>query len=286
MRHVFHYSITIVAITFLVGGVLFVPEAEHVAHAGDSTYSVLSPLPGTGNEVDTDEPGTYLQTMYQIAVGLAALLAVLMLVIGGFQYMTSEAFNTKEQAKNRIWGAIGGLLLILASWLILNVINPELLEFDFGDLRSGIEESVQGGSVGAETDTQGDTVPVAGSVPNYPACGSTSEFPCTIVSDIETIPSTEQSQCESEKGPNAQAIITKSGGLIECITTVDSDASGIDWCLSQPAEVCTTSYGNLRDNQEGYIFTDFSGTTEANQACNEAGGSYEIVSGATRHCIE
>jgi hypothetical protein len=286
MQQLLHYTITLCSLVLLIAGLALMPAPEQVAQAVDNTYSVLSPLPGTGNEVNTDEPGTYLQTMYQVAVALAAILAVVMLVVGGFQYMTSEAFNTKEQAKTRIWGAIGGLLLILASWLILNVVNPELLKFDFGNLRSGIQDSVQGGSAGAETDTQGGEVAVRDNVPNYPDCPDTSDFPCTVISYEGTIPSEEQSQCESKEGSNARAYYYSSSGMIDCLSTVNTTEEGVAWCNAQPSGICTTEYGNLRETMDGYVFTVFTDSSEANEACSDAGGSWETESGIgdRRHC--
>lgn len=62
------------------------------------------------------------------AVGISA---VLMIIIGGVGYVLTSAQgkpNDVKDAENRIKYAIGGLLLALASWLILNTINPDLLK--------------------------------------------------------------------------------------------------------------------------------------------------------------
>lgn len=74
--------------------------------------------------------GDFLNGVFRIGVGAAALLAVLMITIGGFEYMTSTIPGVKADGKSRIVGAILGLLLILLSWLILNIINPDILSFD------------------------------------------------------------------------------------------------------------------------------------------------------------
>jgi hypothetical protein len=59
--------------------------------------------------------------------GLAVVIAVVQLVIGGMEYALSEGLTKKEDAKGRIWAAIGGLMLALLSWLILNTINPDFV---------------------------------------------------------------------------------------------------------------------------------------------------------------
>lgn len=89
---------------------------------------VLEPIPGVtqGNDFSF---ATMMRGLFQALLGLGAILAVLMLVIGGIQYMTGEALNTKEQAREKIRNAILGLLLLFGSVLILQTINPNLLQF-------------------------------------------------------------------------------------------------------------------------------------------------------------
>ena len=70
----------------------------------------------------------YLAALFYISIGVAALLAVVKLVIAGARYMLSDVANTKEAAKADIRGAIIGLLIILATYIILNTINTQILE--------------------------------------------------------------------------------------------------------------------------------------------------------------
>ncbi|MBI4133847.1 MAG: hypothetical protein HY475_00320 [Candidatus Terrybacteria bacterium] len=65
--------------------------------------------------------------LFFAAMGFAAVLALLMIVVGGVQYMVA-AGNTSGQgaAKKRISDALLGLVLALASVLILYTINPDL----------------------------------------------------------------------------------------------------------------------------------------------------------------
>jgi len=64
---------------------------------------------------------------YYFIVGISGFAAFIMLVWGGFQYLTSAGNPTQiSDAKDRMQKALLGLLLILASWLILQVINPDL----------------------------------------------------------------------------------------------------------------------------------------------------------------
>ncbi len=64
---------------------------------------------------------------YYFIIGIAGLSAFVMLVWGGVQYLTSAGNPTATgDARDRIKSALLGLLLILTSWLILQVINPSL----------------------------------------------------------------------------------------------------------------------------------------------------------------
>ena len=57
----------------------------------------------------------------------SAVLAMVMIVIGGIEYMTSELVSSKKAGIERITNAILGLLIALTAFLILNTINPNLL---------------------------------------------------------------------------------------------------------------------------------------------------------------
>src|SRR3989344_3292740 len=103
----------------------------------ENTYSqLLEPLPGLGNEegkVDTASPdafGKYINAIIILFIGICAVLAVVMIVIGGIEYSTSELISSKEAAKERIRGALLGLLLALGAFLLLKTINPDLLNLD------------------------------------------------------------------------------------------------------------------------------------------------------------
>lgn len=94
-------------------------------------YKVLAPLPGT---VDTTTGRTtlekYLPGLFNLAVGVSAAFVLLSFVIGGFQYMSTDAFMKKEEGKKRITNAIYGLLLVAGAYTILYTINPKLTDIN------------------------------------------------------------------------------------------------------------------------------------------------------------
>lgn len=87
---------------------------------------LIVPIPGSPPEGISD-PGIYIKTIYNFGIGIAGLLAMAQIVFGGVQYTVSAGDPSKQSdAKDRIWSAITGLILLLASYLILNTINPQL----------------------------------------------------------------------------------------------------------------------------------------------------------------
>lgn len=62
--------------------------------------------------------------IFQIIVRLAGIAAFIMLIIGGFQYLTAggNPESTKKAQATLTWG-IGGLAVLVLSWLILKFIQ-------------------------------------------------------------------------------------------------------------------------------------------------------------------
>ena len=138
--------ILIIVILFTAfGSVLYTAEAQ------TDSYGLLAPLPRVDNPIDVSSEnesalGDYLNPMIRLIIGVAAVLAVVMIVVGGMQYMTSELAHSKEAGKERITNAVLGLLIALGAFALLYTINPDLLESDLEmeriDLEVAINDSV------------------------------------------------------------------------------------------------------------------------------------------------
>ncbi|MFT7328275.1 MAG: hypothetical protein ACI870_000462 [Crocinitomicaceae bacterium] len=115
----------------------------------DNCYEFLAPLPGLGvaqkdasgnktgrysiEDLGSFQLGEYINTVFEVALGILMVLAVIMIIIAGVEYMTVESIYGKSDAKKRITGAITGLILALGIFVILKTINPELLKINFGE---------------------------------------------------------------------------------------------------------------------------------------------------------
>ena len=100
-----------------------------------STYTLLAPFlglkcidtSGTNPDCAKGGIGDYLNLIFNIAIALCGALAVIMIIIGGIEYMGEESVFGKTKARARITSALLGLVIALGSYAILNTINPDLL---------------------------------------------------------------------------------------------------------------------------------------------------------------
>lgn len=68
--------------------------------------------------------GTIFENVVRLALGFAGIVLFLLLIVGGFKYMTSGGDpKAVEGAKKTLTYAIGGLIVILLSYLILVLIS-------------------------------------------------------------------------------------------------------------------------------------------------------------------
>ncbi|MBP6929535.1 MAG: hypothetical protein KBB77_01210 [Candidatus Moranbacteria bacterium] len=112
--------------------VLSLSLATPVAQALD--YQLLEKIPFTNNIKGSDLPG-YVSAIYKAALVIVTLSAVLMVSVGGFMYLTS-AGNTASMgtAKGIIYDSLIGLVIALSAWLILYIINPDLVQISLKGL--------------------------------------------------------------------------------------------------------------------------------------------------------
>jgi len=93
---------------------------------GGKGYTFLAPLPVNPSKTLTNF-SDYAQYLYITLVGLAIVFAVFMIVIGGIKYVGAQTLFEKDGGKKYIQDAVIGLALVLASYLILQTLNPKLL---------------------------------------------------------------------------------------------------------------------------------------------------------------
>ncbi|MFH2062695.1 MAG: pilin [bacterium] len=74
-----------------------------------------------------DDLAQYVENAYRYSIGLAAVLAAVMIMVGGVQWMTAADSGRAGKARDRIVNSTVGLLLVIFAYVILNTINPALV---------------------------------------------------------------------------------------------------------------------------------------------------------------
>jgi hypothetical protein len=109
--------------------IIFIVPTVVLAQGSPAEFRPLVNIPGLTDTSSTQNNinfSNYIQTLYVLAIAVAGLLAVIKIIIAGFKWMMSDVVTNKSDAKNEIQGAVIGLLIVMATYIILNEINPQL----------------------------------------------------------------------------------------------------------------------------------------------------------------
>jgi hypothetical protein len=88
--------------------------------------------------------GQYISVLYNYGIGLAAALAIVMIMVGGLVWLLSAGSPDKVgKAKEFIASALSGLLLALFAVMILTTINPNLVNLK-GITVTGVNPRLEG----------------------------------------------------------------------------------------------------------------------------------------------
>lgn len=83
-----------------------------------------------GDLYSSQSLATYFQRLFDFAIALGAIIAVLRLMIAGYYYMGSDVVGNKGTAKAIISDVFLGLFLLLGAWIMLKQINPNILNLN------------------------------------------------------------------------------------------------------------------------------------------------------------
>ena len=116
------FLITILMILFL--------GTVGVCHAVDFQLNIgkYPSLTGAKDITSNSTLPNIINYIYKFALLACGITALVSIIIGAFLYVTSAGNSSKaEDAKGRITSALLGILILLASVLILKTINPDLV---------------------------------------------------------------------------------------------------------------------------------------------------------------
>lgn len=96
-----------------------------------------------GDKKCVDDFGQYIQLWYGFIIGAVGIMATVMIMYAGFKWLTSRGnASVISDAKEKIFAAIIGLILVFLSWTILNLINPKLLTIKLPILQEAVVDEV------------------------------------------------------------------------------------------------------------------------------------------------
>lgn len=110
--------------TLFVLSLLLLPAVVLAEEYGFVPLTNVPFLTDTGNSFDLSQ---FLNNLYRLAIGVAAVIAVLQIMRAGIMYMGGDSVTEKKEAKNLIGLSIAGLILVLSPVVVFSIINPEIL---------------------------------------------------------------------------------------------------------------------------------------------------------------
>ncbi|MFA6797185.1 MAG: hypothetical protein WCR40_00515 [Candidatus Paceibacterota bacterium] len=96
---------------------------------GDYVPLEENAFPGVSTDGNKGDLGAFVGQIFNFGIAIAVVLALIEIIWGGVQYMTTDSWYTKSDGKDRIQNAFLGLAIALLSYLLLYTINPELVDF-------------------------------------------------------------------------------------------------------------------------------------------------------------
>ncbi len=174
-------------------------------------YVPLENIPGSNLTGPTDFY-QYVQAIYKFGIWAVGIVALFMLVFGGYTYITSAGNNSSmETAKKIITDAIVGIIMALTAYLLLYVINPDLVKMK-------------------------KLAPVAG-VPGAGPTVTPPVVPPTAAVACSEVPSQVPAQC-SDASPDLvnlmSCVYQKMGGNVQ-ISSISDGNGGVNCYKDHPA---------------------------------------------------
>lgn len=218
--------------------------AQTTPQPADTTSTGFVPLthfPQIQSLAQSQGFGDFVNTLYKICIGAGAVLAVIMIMVAGVQFMTSRgSVSSNEKAKSHIQNALLGLLLVLAPTIVFGIINPEILHLNLGNEFTQLKQKdIQQGAFATPWTTPSGTQ--AYLLAEYVVYTNNSTNASCYASLVNSY--TTQAACDSTKNSAPAAFGQKDGWTQGTVTVVKSCELGdpSSFSLSVPNNVprCT-----------------------------------------------
>lgn len=106
----------------------------NIARAVEAETTLRYTFPGM-KSVTVADPGAYIYEVFTFALGIVGIVALGFLVYGGIRYILSAGNpSALADAKSQMLAALIGIVLLLSSYLILNTLDPRLLQLTIKEI--------------------------------------------------------------------------------------------------------------------------------------------------------
>lgn len=108
-------------------------QAQQQQAGGGTGFVAIAPIPGLTDTnalsvVNSVGLAAFFNNLYKYLIGLAAALAVIMIIWGGLELSTQDSVSKNKDGKEKIYNAIFGLVLVLSPAIVFSIINPAILD--------------------------------------------------------------------------------------------------------------------------------------------------------------
>lgn len=129
MNKIWRFKKSLAILTLIFGLVLFTPIS--VTTFAQSADDVCRGVTAAGGSCTQSGAGTTVNEVIAVVVNILStivgIVAVIMLIIGGFKYVTSSGdSNNVQSAKNTILFAIVGLVIVAAARIIVGFVLEQV----------------------------------------------------------------------------------------------------------------------------------------------------------------
>lgn len=90
----------------------------------------------TDTTIKTSFLAEYINAIYKYMIGIGITIAIVMIMIGGLQYVLGAGSGNVDKGKERIKNGIVGLILLWSVFLILHTVNPQLVSLKMVELQT------------------------------------------------------------------------------------------------------------------------------------------------------
>lgn len=147
--------------TLIIGAVLYISEKKDILFSNEVSQQILpaatyTPISGVGDgyffEASNSSLADVINLILNWGIAFTLILAVLMIIISGIQYILSDVVTSKQNAKTKIVSALSGVIIALLSYVVLQTIDQDLVKINLNFSNLGSETGGGGGgAVGRAT---------------------------------------------------------------------------------------------------------------------------------------